>query len=1784
MNGRVVPSSRSVPPAWRGYELGPFVCSGIVFFAAVLFIFLWRTPPTVRLRPTHSSKSRVSLSAATAKNATQRLGNLGWEFEPNVGQAASSVKFLARANDATVFLTGDGLDISWRGSAQNGKRPQLTKSDLLQLEFRGVEPDTQPTGETALPGKTNYLIGRNPRAWHTNVRHYASVRYAGLYSGVDARFYGGTQGLEYDLTVARDADLSRILLRAKGADEVHIDSQGNLIMRVGVHQVAMKRPRIYQLKGAARVDVSGGYRLVDSNTIGFSVGKHRTDLPLVIDPAISVAYTTFLGGAGAEKGNSVAVDSAGNIYVGGTTTDVTTFPETTPCNDIKSTACSGVGVSATSNLFVAKIDMSTNPPTLAYLTFIGGSRNDQGGLIAVDNSPASAAPPGSPNLAILGWTTSVDFPTTLGSVPAGSINLTVSKLNGAGNAFIYSEYYGGSGVEATQGTGAIVANSTGGGIATDSAGDVFVTSDTTSTDLPQPATPNGFQTLFEGTGTAPTPPNNDGFLSEFDPNGTLLYASYFGITATVGSTGVAVDSSGNAYVAGFTSSPTTFPAISPFQASYGGGNSDAYVMKINPAAGATGPVFASLLGGSGSDQAFAIALDGQSPPSAYVTGTTSSTDFVPVALQPNSFQSTIGSGATDNAFLAVVSQAPASLVYASYLGGTNSDSGQGITVASTSSVIVAGTTSSNNFPVLCPSQNFTGAQDAFIAVFNPTASGSASLLLATFLGGSAGTEANAVATDSSADAIIFGDTLSSDYPLAGSPQTGFQLLCTSCAFGTPLSDAFLTKTTVSTAPSACVAFAPASATFGPFPVGSTSAPPINGIVTNDGNLTLNFASFSVIGTNAGDFPLQASGTGVCTPVTSLPPGGTCDFSVSFDPSVAGSETATLQITGSDTSGNSLQSGVDLTGTGTAPEVSLTTSPPTTPPALTFGSVTLNTTSAVQDVTLTNTGNAPLTISSIVIDPSVGNPADFIVNPAGTASVCGSAGMNPIPPDGTCTIAVEFTPNTSGPLTGQVDVVDNSNNGSAATQTIALSGTGIAQTFIVGLNPVALTFSNQTVGATSPTQSVTLTNTGTGTLNITSISLTGPNANQFQILPSPQTTCSIGGAGVGANGGACVIAVDFTPSVVGSASASISIADNASNGPNPQLIPLSGAGTGAIAAVTTSPPTSPPSLTFGSVTVGNTSTTLSATLTNIGNTPLVLNSLNITGPNGGDFQLTAQTTCTVGGTGIVPAASCNIAVDFVPQASGSRFASVSIADNAAGSPPTISLSGTGTAPIASLSQASLAFGNVNVGSTSTLPSLTLTNTGNQALTIPSVAIDPSVGTPADFSLSGSNTCKTVGSLQPNASCTITVSFTPAAQGAVVGQVNISDSTASSPQRVALSGTGTAAGVTLTPPSLTFAGQNPGTPPSSPQTITLQNTGSGPLTISSINVTGANAGDFAETNNCPGSSATLNVGNACAIAVTFTPTGTGPRSASLAVSDDAVPSPQIVPLSGTGTSPGAQLNVPSVSFGSEVVGAVTTSQPVQVSNTGNGPLVVSHVGFTGFDPSDFQASGSCVGANGSSVSVAAGSSCTVNVAFAPTTTGSRAASLTITDNVANSPQQIPVAGTATDFQFGVGSGGSTSTTITAGETATFNLQATPTNGFTGTVSISCADPIPASTCTPAPQQLAVSGTQPTAFSVTVTTTARSAALPQLFRKIPPGSRRFTIAILLLALAFLWRWQRGNRKPRFRFALLLIGALMLCSCGGGGSAVSSHGTAAGTYTVVATGTISGTSRTVNLTITVQ
>ena len=409
--------------------------------------------------------------------------------------------------------------------------------------------------------------------------------------------------------------------------------------------------------------------------------------------------------------------------------------------------------------------------------------------------------------------------------------------------------------------------------------------------------------------------------------------------------------------------------------------------------------------------------------------------------------------------------------------------------------------------------------------------------------------------------------------------------------------------------------------------------------------------------------------------------------------------------------------------------------------------------------------------------------------------------------------------------------------------------------VVTLSPPRLAFGNQPVGTTSAPQIVRLSSTLA--LSITSIKT---SAEFVQT-----NNC---GTGLPA-GGRCQISITFTPSAPGLQNGTLTITDSGAG--SPQTAPLSGTGTQP--AVTLSPP----SLNFGNQTVGITSTKRVSTLTNTGNGPLTIRSISVTGANNRDFA--EMNNC---GTSVASHGNCKITVTFRPSLTGKRTAAVSIRDNAPGSPQSVPLSGVGVLPAVTFSPTSLTFPDQVVFTTSKAKTVKLTNTGLGVLIVKSIAVTGS--------FSQTNTCTTVN---PGASCTMSVTFRPKTIGTLTGSVSVADNAPGSPQKVGLKGTGTY--IQLTPTSLNFGNQPVGTR-SLAKSITLTNKGGTAVNITSISITGIDAKDFAETNTCGKSVAS---GASCFIKVTFKPLVKGKRTADVSIYDNGGGSPQRATLIGTGT---------------------------------------------------------------------------------------------------------------------------------------------------------------------------------------------------------------------------------------------------------------------------------------------
>lgn len=522
-----------------------------------------------------------------------------------------------------------------------------------------------------------------------------------------------------------------------------------------------------------------------------------------------------------------------------------------------------------------------------------------------------------------------------------------------------------------------------------------------------------------------------------------------------------------------------------------------------------------------------------------------------------------------------------------------------------------------------------------------------------------------------------------------------------------------------------------------------------------------------------------------------------------------------------------------------------------------------------------------------------------------------------------------------------------------------------------LSPAALSFGNQTTGTTSATQTVTVTSTGQQNLTISGVALTGANSTDFL---KPSDTCT--GATL-TPGQQCTIGVQFRPATSGPKTASVSVTDNATG--SPHTAALSGTGV----SPTPTAQVSPSSVSFGSITTGQLSGSQNVTISNSGAGSLTVSTVTLGGTNPGDFAITSNP---CNGVSLGTGASCTVAVLFQPTVIGARTALLLFADNATGSPHSSALSGTGVAPQPAMTTApsSLTFGNIEVGQASAPQALTVSNTGSANLVVSSTTVTSGA---TDFVVV-SNGCGTVA---PSGSCQITVRFQPQAGGGRTGTLTLLSNAPDSPRNVPLSGTGTTAGVQLTPSSLSFGSVTTGQTSTS-QSVTVQNTGTASLTVGAATIVGVNIGDFVKTSDsCTAVPVAPN--GSCQIAVRFAPLATGTRSATLQITSNATGSPHTVPLSGTGVAPVPimSLSPTSYSFGGVRIGTQSLAASFTIANAASAtaPLTITGVVVAGTNASDFAKTDSCTGQT-----LSPGQSCLVSVRMTPSALGTRTATLSVT----------------------------------------------------------------------------------------------------------------------------------------------------------------------------------------------
>lgn len=631
-------------------------------------------------------------------------------FEANRGQAPSEIKFISRGPGYDLLLTSNGAVFSLVRSTPR-KSTKRSAHETVTMEYSEAQPSLRVSGFGQLPTKTSYFKGNEPAGWITGVPNYGGVMYSDVYPGIDQVYYANGPEIEYDFIVRPGSNPQAIKLRFSGQTDLSLNTNGDLVLRTTFGEMRHKNPHAYQVINDERRCVSARYVVESSKEVSFAFGEYDESEPIFIDPVLQ--YSTYIGGAGREEGNAIAVDPLGNIYVAGFT-DSSGALTATPGDE--------VGASSSSiNSFVLKL--SSDGQTLLYSVHL--SACEALGLAVDSDGYAYVTGQADPDFAVT--------PGALQTTSGGGRDAFVAKLDPTGSSLVYSTFIGGS--EDDRGLD----------IAIDASGSAYVCGETESTNFP--STPQSFQPGHAGGAF-------DAFVTKLTPTGTALaYSTYLGGNQDDRGQGIAVDSNGYAYVTG-SSDSKRFPTT---PGSYQGSDLEFFITKLS---GDGSTLVYSVVGLGGKD----IAVDVEG--SAYVTGTTSSKKL---GATGKPYQSN-RQGMLD-AFFAKLNSEGAELVYATYLGGEENDYGSAIGIDQEGNAYVTGTTESRNFPTVSSLQpNYGGFADAFVAEFNPKAKGGASLVYSTLLGGGDTDVGEAIAILPSGAVCAAGSTRSLGFPTASPLQ------------------------------------------------------------------------------------------------------------------------------------------------------------------------------------------------------------------------------------------------------------------------------------------------------------------------------------------------------------------------------------------------------------------------------------------------------------------------------------------------------------------------------------------------------------------------------------------------------------------------------------------------------------------------------------------------------------------------------------------------------------------------------------------------------------------------------------------------------------------------------------------------------------------------------------------------------------------------------------------------------------------------------------------------------
>jgi uncharacterized repeat protein (TIGR01451 family) len=650
-------------------------------------------------------------------------GHFPLAFEANQGQTDNSVQFLARGPGFTLFLRPGEAVLSLRarqsdrkseyshqdqaGNLRNpaGWQPASVQASALSLKLIGANLSAKAAGAEPLQGHSNYLFGNDSAKWHVHVPAYSKVRYQDVYPGIDLVYYGNNDGqLEHDFIVAPGADPSAIVIALTSDQQVIPDADHGLKIQTTAGDLRLRRPTVYQDEGGKRKTIAAEYTLVGKNEVRFRINDYDKTRPLVIDPVLS--HTSVIGGNDEDAVTGIAVDKYGEVFVTGFTASLN-FPLKNPFQS----SWTPVNPSSTAG-FVAKINAAGT--ALLYSTYLGGPLTVVTSITLHSSGRAYIAGSTGP-----GFPLKNAYQSTFGGDMSDAF---VAILSANGESLDYSTYLGGAKTDYVN------------ALARDAAGNLYVTG----------RTDGGFPALhsMQPSGTPGV------FVAKLNSSGVLQYSTLYGNDAGA-ATSIAVDSSGAAYIAGY-SNKQNLPITAGAYRSTCPIPSCAFVAKINPSGASLG--YSTYLGTNNAG-AYGIVLDSDN--NAYIGGTTSS--GFPVSS--TAFQKTFGGGFTD-AFVSKLNPTGTALIWSTYLGGNGDDYLYGLALDSNRTVYASGDSCSSNFPLKAQIQNWVATtSDRPCQLFVTTLSGSLSSIqyYSTYLGsGTFSNQENIVAVDQKFNVYLAG--------------------------------------------------------------------------------------------------------------------------------------------------------------------------------------------------------------------------------------------------------------------------------------------------------------------------------------------------------------------------------------------------------------------------------------------------------------------------------------------------------------------------------------------------------------------------------------------------------------------------------------------------------------------------------------------------------------------------------------------------------------------------------------------------------------------------------------------------------------------------------------------------------------------------------------------------------------------------------------------------------------------------------------------------------------------